>query len=195
MLLSPAILNNNKRVARWLLHESGPPDTASQREDAATREIAAREHVVLCGFGRVGQNVARVLESQGFEFIALDLDLARIRAARQAGEPVLFGDSADEEMLAKAGIDHASAVVVSFSNPAVALGIVRSVRRLRASVPVLVRTADDARLQELKDAGATEVVPETFEASLMLVSQVLMLLHVPVSRVVHTVGAVRASRY
>jgi CPA2 family monovalent cation:H+ antiporter-2 len=97
------ILNNNKRVARFLLSEKGPVRTASEREDAATHEIAVRDHVILCGFGRVGQNVARVLESQGFEYIALDLDPARIRAARQAGDPVMFGDSADQEMLAKAG--------------------------------------------------------------------------------------------
>ena len=88
MVLSPVILNNNKRVARWLLREAAPPRTASEREEAATDEIAQREHVILCGFGRVGQNVARVLESQGFEYIALDLDPARIRAARQAGDPV-----------------------------------------------------------------------------------------------------------
>ena len=195
MLVSPAILNNNKRVARWLLRESGPPDTASEREDAATREIAARDHVVLCGFGRVGQNVARVLESQGFEYIALDLDPARIRAARQAGDPVLFGDSADEEMLATAGLENASAVVISFSDPSTAVGILRSIRRVRPSVPVLVRTQDDARLKELQEAGATDVVPETFEASLMLVSHVLMLLHVPVTRVVRTLGDIRSNRY
>ncbi|HXS27956.1 MAG TPA: cation:proton antiporter [Steroidobacteraceae bacterium] len=195
MVLSPLIVDQNRAIARAVLRQRGPRAAPLEPENGATGFIAKREHVILCGYGRVGQNVARVLESQGFEYIALDLDPARIRAARQAGEPVLFGDSADEEMLVKAGIDHASAVVVSFSNPAVALGIVRSVRRMRSEVPLLVRTADDARLKELKDAGATEVVPETFEASLMLVSQVLMLLHVPVSRVVHTVGAVRASRY
>lgn len=195
MVLSPLLLRHNRTIARAVLRERGPRAAPAAPENAATGFIAQREHVILCGYGRVGQNVARVLESQGFEYIALDLDPARIRAARQAGEPVLFGDSADEEMLAKAGIERASAVVVSFSNPSVALGIVRGVRRLRADVPVLVRTADDARLQELKDAGATEVVPETFEASLMLVSQVLMLLDVPVSRVVHTIGTVRASRY
>ena len=154
-----------------------------------------REHVILCGFGRVGQNVARVLESQGFEYIALDLDPARIRAARQAGDPVIFGDSADEELLAKAGLATASAVVISFSDPATSIGILRSVRRVRAEVPVLVRTQDDARIKELQDAGATDVVPETFEASLMLVSHVLMLLHVPVSRVVRTVGEIRNNRY
>ncbi len=87
MVLSPAILNNNKRVARLLLRERGPPGTASEREEAATLDIAARDHVILCGFGRVGQNVARVLESQGFEYIALDLDPARIRAARCCAIP------------------------------------------------------------------------------------------------------------
>lgn len=195
MVLSPFILNNNKRIARFVLGERGPPGTASEREDAATSEIANREHVILCGFGRVGQNVARVLEAQGFEYISLDLDPARIRAARQAGDPVLFGDSSDEEMLAKAGLDNASAVVISFSDPGTSIGILHSIRRLRPQVPVLVRTQDDARIKELKDAGATDVVPETFEASLMLVSHVLILLHVPVSRVVRTVGEIRSNRY
>jgi CPA2 family monovalent cation:H+ antiporter-2 len=195
MVLSPLILNHNKRVARFLLREHAPEMTSSEREDAATHEIALREHVILCGFGRVGQNVARVLESQGFEYIALDLDPARIRAARQAGDPVIFGDSSDEELLAKAGLETASALVISFSDPATSLGILRSVRRLRPDVPVLVRTQDDARLKELQAAGATDVVPETFEASLMLVSHVLMLLHVPVSRVVRTLGEIRNDRY
>src|SRR5581483_3038533 len=195
MVLSPFILNNNKPVARFLLREKGPPRTASQREDAATIEIARREHVILCGFGRVGQNVARVLESQGFEYLALDVDPARSRAARQAGDPVIFGDSADESLLMKIGLETASAVVISFSDPATSLGILHSVRRLRPQVPVLVRTADDGRLKELQEAGATDVVPETFEASLMLVSHVLMLLHVPVTRVVRTVNDIRNNRY
>jgi len=195
MLLSPLILNNNKRVARFLLSEQAPVRTASEREEAATHEIAEREHVILCGFGRVGQNVARVLESQGFEYIALDLDPARIRAARQLGDPVMYGDSADEELLSRAGIAAASAVVISFSDPATSIGILRSVRQIRPEVPVLVRTQDDARIEELRAAGATDVVPETFEASLMLVSHVLMLLHVPVSRVVRTLGDIRNNRY
>jgi monovalent cation:H+ antiporter-2, CPA2 family len=195
MLLSPLILNNNKRVARWLLREQAPVHTALEREDAATREIALREHVILCGFGRVGQNVARVLESQGFEYIALDLDPARIGAARQAGDPVVFGDSSDEELLARVGLSTASVLVISFSDPATSLGILHSVRRMRAELPVLVRTRDDGRIRELQQAGATDVVPETFEASLMLVSHVLMLLHVPVSRVVRTLTDIRRSRY
>jgi len=195
MVLSPLILNNNRAIARLVLGERGPRPPVLAPEQSATGAIAQREHIILCGFGRVGQNVARVLESQGFEYIAMDLDPARIRAARQAGDPVLFGDSSDEEMLIQAGIERASAVVISFSAPAVALGIVRSARRLRAGVPILVRTADDGRMQELKDAGATEVVPETFEASLTLVSQVLMLLDVAPARVLRAIGEIRDNRY
>lgn len=196
MVIGALILRNNKRIARLLLREGGPPPpSARAREEEATAEVAAREHVVLCGYGRVGQNVARVLESQGFEYIALDLDPARVRNARQAGEPVSYGDSSDEDVLRRVGVENASAIIVTFADPAVALGIVRSVRQLRADVPILVRTEDDARLKDLMDAGATEVVPETFEASLMLVSHTLMLLKMPVSRVVRTIGHVRENRY
>ena len=195
MVLSPLLIRYNRRIARRLLGERGPPATALEREDAAAGALARREHVVLCGFGRVGQNIARVLESQGFEYLAVDLDPARIRLARQAGDAVIFGDSADEELLQRSGIDNASAVIVTFANPAVSVGIVRAVRRLRADVPVLVRTQDDVGLAELTAAGVTEVVPETFEASLMLVSQVLMLLHVPAGKVTRTIDDIRASRY
>ena len=196
MIGSPLVLKQNKRIAQFVLRtRPAQPDSALAREDQSTAEVARREHVILCGFGRVGQNVARVLESQGFEYIALDLDPARIRNARQAGDPVVYGDSADEEVLRKIGLANASAVIITFANPATSIGIIRSVRRERADVPILVRTQDDTRLKELMDVGATEVVPETFEASLMLVSHTLMLLNTPVSRVVRTVGRVRENRY
>jgi CPA2 family monovalent cation:H+ antiporter-2 len=195
MLITPFGIRYNKPIARFLLRERGPPTTALQREEMANSDVARREHVILCGFGRVGQNIARVLEGQGFEYIAVDLDLARVRPARQTGDPVVYGDCADEDVLISCGLANANAVVVTFANPAVSVGIVRAVRALRKDVPVLVRTQDDGGLAELTAAGATEVVPETFEASLMLVSQVLMLLHVPVSRVVRTVGDIRRDRY
>jgi CPA2 family monovalent cation:H+ antiporter-2 len=195
MMVSPFIIANNKRVVRFLLREKGPPRTAMERENAATTALAEREHVILCGFGRVGQNVGRVLDMHGFEFIALDLDPARVRAARQAGDSIIYGDSADADLLVRAGLMKAKAVVISFSDPNTSINILRSIRSVRADVPVLVRTADDMKLNELKEAGATEVVPETFEASLMLVSQTLMLLKVPVTKVVRTIGEIRNTRY
>jgi monovalent cation:H+ antiporter-2, CPA2 family len=195
MIVSPVIIRYNKRIARLVLREQGPPTTAIEREQAATSELARREHVIVCGFGRVGGHLVQVLDSQGFEYLAVDLDPANVRTARQAGVPVVWGDCADEQLLHNLGLNLASVVIITFADPTVAIGVIRAVRRLRADVPVLVRTADDSRLAELSAAGATEVVPETFEASLTLVSQALMLLQLPAAQVGRIVQTLRQQRY
>ena len=195
MVLSPLLIRHNRLITRALFRESGPPHTEAMREAQATLAVAERDHVVICGFGRVGQNIARVLEQTGFEYIALDLDPYRIRVGRQAGDPVVYGDASQAKVLENVGVAHASCVVITFGNPEVALRILRAVRGLRDDVPVLVRTQDDSRLEELQAAGATEVVPETFEASLMLLSHLLLLLKLPVSRVIRTINDIRSHRY
>jgi CPA2 family monovalent cation:H+ antiporter-2 len=195
MVISPVLIRHNRAITRAILHESGPPGTAAMRETQATLAVAQREHVVICGFGRVGQNIARVLEQCGFEYIALDLDPYRIRMGRQAGDPVIYGDAGQVKVLENMGLANASCVVISFADPEVAQRILRAVRELRADVPILVRTADDVRLEELQRAGATEVVPETFEASLMLLSHLLLLLKMPVARMIRTINDIRSDRY
>jgi monovalent cation:H+ antiporter-2, CPA2 family len=195
MVLSPLLIRQNRRITRALLGESGSPTTAALRETQATLAVAERDHVVICGFGRVGQNIARVLEQTGFEYIALDIDPYRIRVGRQAGDPVIYGDAGQVKVLENVGLTRANCIVITFADPEVALRILRSVRELRIDVPVLVRTQDDSKLEELQKAGATEVVPETFEAALMLLSHLLLLLKLPVSRVIRTVNDIRSDRY
>jgi CPA2 family monovalent cation:H+ antiporter-2 len=195
MVLSPILIRHNRRITRALLGETGPSHSEAMRETRATLAVAERDHVVICGFGRVGQNIARVLEQTGFEYIALDLDAYRIRVGRQAGDPVIYGDAGEIKVLENVGVAHASCVVITFANPEVALRILRAVRELRADVPILVRTQDDTKLEQLQSAGATEVVPETFEASLMLLSHLLLLLKVAVPRVIRTVNEIRSHRY
>ena len=195
MVLSPFLIRHNRRITRALLGESGPPQSAAMREAEATLAVAGRDHVVICGFGRVGQNIARVLEKTGFEYIALELDAYRIRVGRQAGDPVMYGDAGQAEVLQNVGVAHASCVVITFANPEVALRILRAVREMRGDVPILVRTQDDTKLEELQAAGATEVVPETFEASLMLLSHLLLLLKLPVPRMIRTINGIRSHRY
>jgi CPA2 family monovalent cation:H+ antiporter-2 len=195
MVLSPVIIRHNRRITRTLLAETGNPQTEAMRHESATLAVAERDHVIICGFGRVGQNIARVLEQTGFEYIALDVDPHRIRMGRQAGDPLVYGDAGEAKVLENVGVAHASVVVVTFANPEVALRILRSVREMRADVPILVRTQDDTKLEELQAAGATEVVPETFEASLMLVSHLLLLMKLPVGTVIRTVNDIRKSRY
>jgi CPA2 family monovalent cation:H+ antiporter-2 len=195
MVLSPLIIRHNRRITRVILRETGNPQTEAMRQERVTLAAADREHVVICGFGRVGQNIARVLEQSGFEYIALDVDPYRIRAGRQAGDPVVYGDAGQVKVLENVGLAHASVVVITFANPDVALRILRAVRELRADVPILVRTQDDTKLTELQAAGATEVVPETFEASLMLLSHLLLLVKLPVGAVIRTVNDIRSHRY
>ncbi|HTD72707.1 MAG TPA: cation:proton antiporter, partial [Steroidobacteraceae bacterium] len=195
MVLSPLIIRHNRRITRVILRESGNPLTEAMRQERVTLAAAEREHVVICGFGRVGQNIARVLEQAGFEYIALDVDPYRIRLGRQAGDPVVYGDAGEIKVLENVGLANASVVVITFANPDVALRILRSVRELRADVPILVRTQDDTKLTELQAAGATEVVPETFEASLMLLSHLLLLVKLPVGQVLRTVNDIRSHRY
>ena len=195
MVLSPILIRHNRRITRALLGESGPPKSEAMRETQATLAVAGRDHVVICGFGRVGQNIARVLEQTGFEYIALEVDAYRIRAGRQAGDPVVYGDAGQVKVLENVGVAHASCVVITFANPEVALRILRAVRELRGDVPILVRTQDDSKLEQLQAAGATEVVPETLEASLMLLSHLLLLLKLPVPRVIRTVNDIRSHRY
>ena len=193
MLLGPLIVRYNGRITDRILRRHSEPNVAL--ETVATRELAKREHVIVCGFGRVGQNLARVLESRGFEYIALDLDPYRVRDARQAGDPVVYGDATNPEVLSALGLDRATVVVITFANPEIAVRIVTAVRSLRQDVAVLVRTHDDAALRKLQSAGATEVVPEIFETSLSLVSHVLLLLDVPAEQVLELTEEIRGDRY
>ena len=195
MVVSPLLIRHNRLITRKLLGQKGPPQADISHESRATFAVAERDHVLICGFGRVGQNIARILEESGFEYLALDVDPYRIRMGRQAGDPVVFGDAGQPEILQSVGLARTSCVVITFANTPVSLRILRAVRALRADVPVLVRTQDDSRLEELQAAGATEVVPETFEASLMLSSHLLLLLKQPVPRVIRTINDIRNHRY
>jgi CPA2 family monovalent cation:H+ antiporter-2 len=154
-----------------------------------------RDHVVICGYGRIGQNVARFLEQEGIEYVALDLDPARVREAHAAGEPVYYGDSSQREMLESAGLQRARLLVISYDDIGAALKVLHHTRSVHPDLPVLVRTRDDVDMDRLQKAGATEVVAETLEAGTMLVSHVLLLLDVPASRVVRRMRDLYRDRY
>ncbi len=195
MLVGPLLVRYNGRIADFILRRQSVEPSEAVLETVATRQLAQRDHVIICGFGRVGQNLARVLEQRGLEYIAIDQDPFRVRDARQAGDPVVYGDTAETEVLRSLGLDRASVLVISFDSPETALRIVRRVRRLRADLPVLVRTEDDAKLDVLQAAGATEVIPATFETSLSLVSHVLLCLKVPAQEVLEVTENIRHDRY
>ena len=195
MALAPLVIRYNGRLVSRLL-----PNTASfskQKIQEQVEELAQRlkNHIIICGYGRVGQNIAHLLKEEGFNYIAMELDPVLVQNALRAKEPVTYGDAADLELLMAAGIERAAALVVSVDDPATALKIMKQVRRSETTIPVLARTSDDSHMQELLDAGASEVVPEALEASLMMSSYLLFMLKVPASRIVHKIREVRKQRY
>ncbi|MDE2565979.1 MAG: NAD-binding protein, partial [Burkholderiales bacterium] len=161
----------------------------------ARRTIATEGHVIICGYGRSGQNLARLLAPEGIPYMALDLDPDRVRQAAAAGQSVVFGDAARLPSLMAAGLVRAAAVVVSYHDTASALRILRLVQAHAPKVPVIVRTVDDADIDRLKAAGATEVVPEAIEGSLMLAGHALALVGVPMKRVIRVIRDARDARY
>jgi len=154
-----------------------------------------KDHVIICGFGRIGQTVSRFLKQESIDFVAIDIDPLRTRTAREARENVLFGSSRQTELLNAAHLSQAKLVVIAFGEDKQSLEVVQKVRSLSADVPILVRTRNDDNLDILNEAGANEVVPESLEGSLMLVSQVLSLTGVPFSRIMRRVQKERKNHY
>ena len=194
MLLSPVLIEQANRIA---LRLSGQEwlQRSLQLQSIASRSIARENHVVVCGYGRCGQALAHVLEAEKVPFIALDLDPDRVREAAATGESVVYGDSARRETLLAAGLHRASALAITFDDTPTAMKILHIARELAPRLPILVRTAHEADIDKLRAAGATEVVPEIIEGSLMLASHALALVGVPLSRVLRRVRQVREGRY
>jgi len=166
-----------------------------QMTTIARKSINVNKHVIICGFGRCGQNLARMLELEGIPYMALDLDPDRVRQAAAAGDSVVFGDAARLQALMAAGLARASAVVITYLEVPAAMKVLAHVRAHAPKVPVIVRTQDDHDLEALQQAGATEVVPEAIEGSLMLASHALALVGVPMRRVLRIVQGQRDARY
>ncbi len=194
MLLAPLLLLAGDRLARrleggaWMARARGV-------HEIATRAFGVQGHVIVCGYGRSGQSLARLLEAERVPFIALDHDPRRVRAAASAGDPVVFGDATRVEVLTAAGVQRARAVVISFAHSASALKILAAVQRVRPDAPVIVRTLDDGDLDRLREAGATEVVPEVLEGALMLGTQTMLMAGVPLARVLRRIRQTREARY
>jgi CPA2 family monovalent cation:H+ antiporter-2 len=194
MLATPFIVMYSNRIVMrlsatdWLMQSVAMTTIAK-------RSINAEAHIIIAGYGRSGQNLARLLDGERIPYMALDLDPDRVRHAAAAGQSVVFGDAARLQSLMAAGLARASAVVVSYHDTPSALKILRLVQAHAPKVPVIGRTIDDSDIEKLQAAGATEVVPEAIEGSLMLASHALALVGVPMRRVLRVVQDQRDARY
>ena len=194
MLATPFLIMYSNRIVMKLV-ASDWMQQSLQMTTIARKTINTSKHVIICGYGRCGQNLARMLEREGIPYMALDLDPDRVRQAAAAGDSVVYGDATRLQALMAAGLVRASAVVVTYIDVPAALKVLANTRSHAPQVPVVVRTQDDAYLDKLQDAGATEVVPEAIEGSLMLASHALALVGVPMRRVLRVVQDQRDARY
>ncbi|MCP3862138.1 MAG: potassium transporter [Aestuariibacter sp.] len=192
MALTPYLIERSLEIAQWLAPDKRALHTLEQPVFEA-EDI--REHVVICGFGRVGQSVARMLDMEEVEYVVVDVDPIRVHESRSAGEPVIFGDATQKDILLNAGITDAKLVLITFSDAEQAKLVIDAARQCREDIDVMVRTYRDAELDALYKAGASQVVPELQEGSLMLITQVMHYAGIPMSRILRRVREERKGRY
>jgi CPA2 family monovalent cation:H+ antiporter-2 len=194
MLATPFLIGASDRlVLRYTASEWMARSLEMHR--VAVRSLETERHIIILGYGRNGQRLARMLEAEGVRYIALDLDPERVREAALAGDTVVFADSARRESLVAAGLARAAAVVVTFADVPAAVRVMAHIHALNPAVPVIVRARDEADIGRLTAAGASEVVPEAFESGLMLASHALVWVGVPLARVMRRMSQVRDKQY
>ncbi|HDN9022025.1 TPA: cation:proton antiporter [Aeromonas salmonicida] len=165
------------------------------RSEVAQSGLSKHQHVIIAGFGRAGQTCARFLKLEDIPFLALDLDPERVGEAKTAGEQVAFGDASRRDILLAAGLLRARLVIITFDDRKRVEAMLALIKELAGQVRVLVRTRDDSFLEAFKQAGAHEVIPESQEGALMLVSHLLLNCDIPIGRVIRRMELERSSQY
>jgi len=194
MVAAPFVIQYNGRIARKLVKSYTRNSTQVVEElDGVAKDL--KDHVIICGYGRSGQYLGRFLKEENIPFIALDIDPTRVHEAAAAGQHVMYGDAGRRIVLQAAGGARAKALIVSYSDMRASMKVLHVAQEAYPKLPVIVRTYDDAHMDEFREAGATEVVPEVLEGSLMLASHALVLLGVPLNRVVKRIRRFREERY
>ena len=194
MLFAPILIPFNGKIARYIAKGySKKTETLMKQLEGLGHDFS--DHVILCGYGRSGQYLGRFLKEENIKYIAIDIDLNRVNDASNAGEKVMYGDASRRIVLKAAGIERAKAVVIAYADDRSTEKVLNVIREAYPELPVVVRTKDESSVEGLKKAGATDVVPEVQEGSLMLASHALVILGIPLSNVIKKIRVFRSERY
>ena len=172
MLVTPLVAIAASRIAEFIREKTAAP--ADEPDERALQGLEG--HVVIVGFGRVGQTISAVLDAEGASYVALDVDPMNVSAARSRGLPVFFGDASRPEMLKRVYIENAAALVVTLDNENKTDRIVELARRQRPDLIIHARARHSSHAARLLALGTNEVVPETLEASLQIAGRLLQAL-------------------
>ena len=198
MIATPVLIGFNDRIVTLILGKPKSDQAVHQEMNIESLEAATDDldnHVIICGFGRVGQIVARFLKPLNLPYIAIDADPVRSHEAAQAGEPAYYGNAHRVDILRALGAERARLLILTIPDHTGSLTALRAIKRNFPNLQVLVRTQDDSQLNTYQEAGATEVIPEALEGSLMLVSHILTMLNVPEDEINTSINEVRSQRY
>ncbi len=194
MLVAPILIQYSNQIA-LRLSKTEWFDQSIDLTKIAAQSIQNDQHVIICGFGATGQHVANMLESEGISYIALDADPERVKQASEAGKSVVYGLSQSANNLNAAGIHRAKAIVITFQSIQDTIKVIQQIEHLHEGLPVLAIAKDELEMDTLLKSGATQVIPEKAEGSVMLGAQVLSLVGVPLRRVMRRISEVRENRY
>lgn len=194
MMVAPILLNSSDAIVNRLIKHSWD-ERAVNLQNILVETMSKSDHVLIIGFGRGGQGIARILQQEDTPYYALDLDAERVAAARAAGESVTFGDAKRREVLQAAGLKRAKMVLITLNNMQESQHILNNIMVLSPTMPVIVRVTDDDYIQAFTDMGADDIVSDTNESSLTLASQALMGMGKPFDEVYRTMQRVRKNRY
>jgi len=190
MALTPIIAHMGKKIALTLEKYS-----LSHPETMVEETLDLRQHVIISGYGRVGHTVARLLETEGIRFAAIDMDSFTVAKERKTGVPVYYGDTTRVHVLNALGITRARAVIITHSDTRVALHTIQTIREINRDLPIIVRAKNIEQVQKLEQAGANLAVAEMFETSLQLGGALLKSLNVADSEISRIIDVFRAEDY
>lgn len=194
MFVAPFLIDGVARLSGQLARGDWM-HKAKTLHDIAVKAFAMEDHVIVCGYGRTGAQVASFLAIEEIPYVAVDLHPGRSQEQVPGQGTIVFGNADRAEVLKAAGLSRARGVVIAHPDLHSAERIVRLVRHERPEIPIVVRAGDESAVNRLKQAGATEVIPEVLEGSLMIAAEALFQLGIPTERVMERVRANRAERY
>jgi len=174
MIATPPVAHIARKLARAVEAEE-----AKRGQLDADIPMGLSGHVIVVGYGRVGQMLGSVLDSQELPHVGLDVDADLVASFRTVGASIFYGDASRPDMLRRFGVDRAAALVVTMDNPDAAEQVVATARRHWPALVIYARARDRTHAARLIARGASHVIPETIEASLQLGEMVLMEIGVP----------------
>jgi CPA2 family monovalent cation:H+ antiporter-2 len=194
MFIAPFLIERAARLSGQMAHGNWA-HKAKSIHDIAVASFGTEDHVIVCGYGRTGASIAEFLAAEKIPFLALDVDPQQLKRVVPTGGKLVFGSADRTEVLLAAGLARARALVVAYPDVHSAERVVRKVRESRPDMPIVVRVPDETGVVQLKAAGATEVIPEVLEGSLMIAAETLKQIGVPMERALSHVRTARMARY